>query len=223
MSATVEAVTQYNAISNPDQQVSIADVQAMGFDLNARVGPQADFREAEAQRGLEQGLGLIAQSTLAGSPIGALSTVLESGQQSMTDALFGAFEKITGYGKKDLPNIGLDRIPTTQELTKGLISSKDTMDPASFSITPSSQPSTITDTEVGFTGPTNTYDYGLDGHDPIPVPKLTLQQSEKKEEVTTDEIVEKKEREPSDNAIAIIMQAYGIPRPKAIDLIKGVA
>ena len=220
---TVEAVTQYNATSNPDQQVSIEDVQAMGFDLDARVGPQADFREAEAQRGLEQGLGLIAQSTLAGSPIGALSTVLESGQQSMTDALFGAFEKITGYGKKDLPDIGLDRIPTTQELTKGLITSKDTMAPASFGITPSSQPSTITDTEVGFTGPDNIYDYGLDGPDPIPVPKLTLQ-PEKKEEVTTiDEIVEKKEREPSDNAIAIIMQAYGIPRPKAIDLIKGVA
>ena len=46
----------------------------LGFDLNAAVGPQADFREAEAQRGFAQGLGMIVRS-LAFGPIGVLSDI----------------------------------------------------------------------------------------------------------------------------------------------------
>jgi len=131
--STVEAMAQYNATSPQDQQVSISDVQNMGFELNAPVGPQADFREAEAQRGFGQGLGMIGRS-LAFGPIGAMTDIALSGTgKGVLGHIGDMFEKASGYELPEVPDFGL---PTIQGTVEDLVGpSKDTMDPASFGIT----------------------------------------------------------------------------------------
>ena len=190
---TVEAVAQYNALSNPDQQVSISDVQSMGFDLNAAVGPQADFREAEAQRGFAQGLGLLAQTIAAGSPIGAITDIALSGRgEGYGKGVFGHFsdmvKDITDIELPELPDFG---IPSTQEIALDLFGpEQDTMSPGSFDIglSPSAEMSTPTDTDVGFTGfgTVGDYDLGFGGSEPIappPPPPVQKPVIKEKEEV----------------------------------------
>ena len=129
---TVEAMAQYNATSPQDQQVSISDVQNMGFELNAPVGPQADFREAEAQRGFAQGLGMIGRS-LAFGPIGVMSDIALSGTgKGVLGHIGDMFEKASGYELPEVPDFGL---PTIQGTVEDLVGpSKDTMVPGSFGI-----------------------------------------------------------------------------------------
>ena len=129
---TVEAMAQYNATSPQDQQVSISDVQNMGFELNAPVGPQADFREAEAQRGFAQGLGMIGRS-LAFGPIGVMSDIALSGTgKGVLGHIGDMFEKVSGYELPEVPDFGL---PTIQGTVEDLVGpSKDTMVPGSFGI-----------------------------------------------------------------------------------------
>tara|TARA_R100001129_G_scaffold177755_1_gene152882 strand:+ start:808 stop:2232 length:1425 start_codon:yes stop_codon:yes gene_type:complete len=187
---TVEAVAQYNAISNPDQQVSISDVQSMGFDLNAAVGPQADFREAEAQRGFAQGLGLMAQTIAAGSPIGAITDIALSGRgEGYGKGVLGHFsdmvKDITDIELPELPDFG---IPSTQEIALDLFGpEQDTMSPGSFDIGLSSlaEMSTPTDTDVGFTGfgTVGDYDLGFGGSEPIAPPPVQKPVIKEKEEV----------------------------------------
>jgi len=130
--STVEALSEYNATANPDQQVSISDVQNMGFELNAPVGPQADFREAEAQRGFGQGLGMIGRS-LAFGPIGAMTDIALSGTgKGVLGHIGDMFEKASGYELPEVPDFGLPTIQGTVEDVVG--PSKDTMAPASFGI-----------------------------------------------------------------------------------------
>ena len=148
--STVEALSQYNATSNPDEQVSISDVQNMGFELNAPVGPQADFREAEAQRGFGQGLGMIGRS-LAFGPIGAMTDIALSGTgKGVLGHIGDMFEKASGYELPEVPDFGL---PTIQGTVEDLVGpSKDTMDPASFGIDAEiSSASNLTDADVGYT------------------------------------------------------------------------
>jgi hypothetical protein len=135
---TMEAMAQYNATSMPDQQVSISDVQSMGFDLNAPVGPQADFREAEAERGFRQGMGLLAQTIATGSPMGALTDIALSGSgkgygKGVMGHMADMFEEATGVDLPEAPDLG---IPSFQEIASNVFSpEEDTMDPASFGIT----------------------------------------------------------------------------------------
>ena len=133
---TVEAMAQYNATSPQDQQVSMSDVQSMGFDLNAAVGPQADFREAEAQRGFAQGLGMIGRS-LAFGPIGVLSDIALSGRgegygKGVVGHVADMFEKVTGIDLPEKPDLG---IPSFEEVTLDVVGpAKDTMNPGLFGI-----------------------------------------------------------------------------------------
>jgi hypothetical protein len=195
---TVEAVSQYNATSNPDQQVSISDVQSMGFDLNAPVGPQADYREAEAQRGLAQGVGLLAQTVATGTPIGALSTVMMSGSgedygKGVLGHMADMFQEATGVDLPEAPDLG---IPSFAEIASGVFGpEEDTMDPASFDITGVTEESigseafgfadlsTPTDEEVGFTGPTDSYDYGFPRSREVAPPPVQKPVIKEKEEV----------------------------------------
>ena len=183
---SVEAVSQYNAISNPDQQVSITDVQSMGFELNAPVGPQADFREAEAQRGFAQGIGFAAQTLATGSPIGVMSDIALSGTgKGVLGHTVDAFEKATGFELPELPDIGIS-IPSYQETAVDFFGpAQDTMAPGSFGIGSSSATGIAapTDTEVGFTGPTDVYDYGFDGPEQIAPPPVEKPVIKEKEEV----------------------------------------
>jgi len=180
---TVEAVSQYNAISAPEQQVSITDVQSMGFELNAPVGPQADFREAEAQRGLAQGIGFAAQTLAAGSPIGALTDIALSGTgKGVLGHTIDAVEKATGFELPELPDV----IPSYQETAVDFFGpSQDTMAPGSFGIGPSSATGVAapTDADIGFTGPTDVYDYGFPRAREIAPPPVEKPVIKEKEEV----------------------------------------
>ena len=180
---TVEAVSQYNAISAPEQQVSITDVQSMGFELNAPVGPQADFREAEAQRGLAQGIGFAAQTLAAGSPIGALTDIALSGTgKGVLGHTIDAVEKATGFELPELPDV----IPSYQETAVDFFGpAQDTMAPGSFSIGPSSATGVAapTDADIGFTGPTDVYDYGFPRAREIAPPPVEKPVIKEKEEV----------------------------------------
>jgi len=179
----VEAVSQYNAISAPEQQVSITDVQSMGFELNAPVGPQADFREAEAQRGLAQGIGFAAQTLAAGSPIGALTDIALSGTgKGVLGHTIDAVEKATGFELPELPDV----IPSYQETAVDFFGpSQDTMAPGSFGIGPSSATGVAapTDADIGFTGPTDVYDYGFPRAREIAPPPVEKPVIKEKEEV----------------------------------------
>ena len=122
---TVEAVAQHNAES-PGLEVSISDVQSMGFDLNAPVGPQADFREAEAQRGLAMGIGLLAQG-----PISGLATIATDGK-----GMVGMLSEVLGI-EEEVEELGFGKIPSYQEVALDIFGpSKDTMEPGSFGISP---------------------------------------------------------------------------------------
>jgi len=186
---TVEALAEYNAtMSNPDSQLSISDVQSMGFELNAPVGPQADFREAEAQRGLAQGIGLMAQTIAAGSPIGALTDIALSGRgEGYGKGVLGHFsdmvKDLTDIELPDIPDFG---IPSTQEMAVDLFGpEQDTMAPGSFGmgLSSSREMSTPTDTDVGFTGPTDSYDYGFPRSREIAPPPVQKPVIKEKEEV----------------------------------------
>ena len=182
----VEALTEYNAKSSPDNQLSITDVQSMGFELNAPVGPQADFREAEAQRGLAQGIGFAAQTLATGSPIGVMSDIALSGTgKGVLGHTIDAVEKATGFELPELPDIGIS-IPSYQETAVDFFGpSQDTMAPASFGIGPSSATGIAapTDTDIGFTGPTDVYDYGIDGPQQMAPPSVEKPVIKEKEEV----------------------------------------
>ena len=196
---TVEAMAQYNATANtPEEQVSISDVQSMGFDLNAPVGPQANFAEAESYRGLVQGLGLLAQTAVTGSPMGALTDIALSGTgKGVMGHMADMFEEATGIDLPEAPDLG---IPSYQEMAAGLLGpEQDTMDPASFGITSVTEESigpeafgladlsTPTDEEVGFTGfdTVSDYDLGFGGSEPIAPPPPPVQKPviKEKEEV----------------------------------------
>ena len=136
---TVEAVAQHNAES-PTLSISINDVQSMGFDLNAPVGPQADFREAVAQRGVAQGIGL-----MAAGPMTGLATIATDGKGVM-----GLVAEELGI-KDKLDK--LDVLPSYQDLALDVFGpSKDTMQPGSFGISPTTADlSTPTDSQIGYT------------------------------------------------------------------------
>ena len=180
---TVEALTEYNAMTNPDSQLSISDVQSMGFDLNAAVGPQADFREAAAQKGLAQGIGFVAQTAVTGSPIGVISDIALSGTgKGVLGHTIDAVEKETGI---ELPELH-DVIPSYQETAVDFFGpAQDLMDPSSFGISPSSATGVAapTDADIGFTGPTDVYDYGFDGPEQIAPPPVEKPVIKEKEEV----------------------------------------
>ena len=182
----VEALTEYNAKSSPDNQLSITDVQSMGFELNAPVGPQADFREAEAQRGLAQGIGFGVQTAIAGSPIGVISDIALSGTgKGVLGHTIDAVEKATGFELPELPDIGIS-IPSYQETAVDFFGpAQDTMAPGSFGIGPSSatEIAAPTDTNIGFTGPTDVYDYGIDGPQQMASPSVEKPVIKEKEEV----------------------------------------
>jgi hypothetical protein len=183
---TVEAVSQYNATSPQEQQVSISDVQSMGFDLNAPVGPQATFREAEAQRGFAQGMGLVAQTIASGSPIGALTDIAMSGRgkgygKGVVGHMADMFEEATGIDLPEAPDIG---IPSYEEMAVGLLGpEQDTMAPGSFGITGVTEESlgpeafgladisTPTDEEVGYVGYEDFNDYSRLYRQPRPTPQ----------------------------------------------------
>ena len=142
---TVEAVAQHNAES-PTLSVSINDAQQMGFDLNAPVGPQADFREAVAQRGLAQGIGL-----LAAGPISGMATIATDGK-----GIVGMLSEVLGI-EEEVETLGFGKIPSYQEVALDFFGpgpERDTMNPAGFNISadPVAGPSTPTDEDVGFTG-----------------------------------------------------------------------
>tara|TARA_Y100000401_G_scaffold24485_1_gene16860 strand:+ start:388 stop:1758 length:1371 start_codon:yes stop_codon:yes gene_type:complete len=183
---TVEALTEYNAMTNPDSQLSISDVQSMGFDLNAAVGPQADFREAAAQKGLAQGIGFLAQTAVTGSPIGVISDIALSGTgKGVLGHTIDAVEKATGFELPELPDIGIS-IPSYQETAVDFFGpAQDLMDPSSFGISPSSATGVAapTDADIGFTGPTDVYDYGFDGPEQIAPPPVEKPVIKEKEEV----------------------------------------
>jgi len=122
---TVEAVAQHNAES-PGLEVSINDVQSMGFDLNAPVGPQADFREAVAQRGLAQGIGL-----LAAGPISGMATIATDGK-----GMVGMLSEVLGI-EEEVEALGYGKVPSMQEVALDIFGpSKDTMEPGSFGLSP---------------------------------------------------------------------------------------
>jgi hypothetical protein len=176
---TVEAMAQYNATANtPEEQVSISDVQSMGFDLNAPVGPQANFAEAESYRGLVQGLGLLAQTAVTGSPMGALTDIALSGTgKGVMGHMADMFEEATGIDLPEAPDLG---IPSYQEIASGVFGpEEDTMAPGSFGIglSSSAEMSTPTDTDVGVTGfdTIGDYDLGFGGSEPIAPPPPPVQ------------------------------------------------
>ena len=230
---TVEAVAQYNAISNPDQQVSISDVQSMGFDLNAPVGPQADYREAEAQRGLAQGIGLVAQTIAAGSPMGALTDIALSGSgkgygKGVMGHMADMFEEATGVDLPEAPDLG---IPSFAEIASNVFGpEEDTMDPASFGITGVTEESigpeafgfadlsTPTDEEVGFTGfgTVGDYDLGFGGSEPIappPVQKPVIKEKEEVIEIPSPSFPVRDTTPPS--RVSRIANIYGIDEDAA--------
>jgi hypothetical protein len=157
---TVEALTQYNAISPVDSKVSVEDVQNMGYDLNAPVGPQASFNEAERERGLAQGLGLVAQTIATGSPLGALTDIALSGTgKGVMGHMADMFEEATGFDLPEAPDIG---IPSYEEMAVGLVGpEEDTMDLSSFGITSEPEAYSLEDTfgiqsfDLDFSPPTN--------------------------------------------------------------------
>ena len=105
---TVEALTKYNATSPVSQKVSVEDVQNMGYDLNAPVGPQASFNEAAREEGLAQGLGLVAQTIATGSPLGALTDIALSGTgKGVMGHMADMFEEATGVDLPEAPDIGI--------------------------------------------------------------------------------------------------------------------
>ena len=196
---TVEAMAQYNATSPQDQQVSMSDVQSMGFDLNAAVGPQADFREAEAQRGFAQGLGMIGRS-LAFGPIGVLSDIALSGRgegygKGVVGHVADMFEKVTGIDLPEAPDLG---IPSFEEVALDVVGpAKDTMDPAAFGITGVTEQtigpeafgladiSPPTNEEIGFAGfnTVNDLSLGFDGSGQIAPPPVQRPVIKEKEEI----------------------------------------
>jgi hypothetical protein len=122
---TVEAVAQHNAES-PTLSVSINDAQQMGFDLNAPVGPQADFRESVAQRGLAQGIGL-----LAAGPISGMATIATDGK-----GMVGMLSEVLGI-EEEVEALGFGKIPSYQEVALDVFGpgpERDTMNPAGFGI-----------------------------------------------------------------------------------------
>jgi hypothetical protein len=157
---TVEALTKYNAISPVDSKVSVEDVQNMGYDLNAPVGPQASFNEAERDRGLAQGLGLVAQTIATGSPIGALTDVALSGTgKGVMGHMADMFEEATGVDLPKAPDLG---IPSYEEMAVGLVGpEEDTMDPSSFGIEAEPEAYSLEDTfgiqsfDLDFSPPTD--------------------------------------------------------------------
>ena len=157
---TVEALTQYNAISPVDSKVSVEDVQNMGYDLNSPVGPQASFNEAERDRGLAQGLGLVAQTIATGSPIGALTDVALSGTgKGVMGHMADMFEEATGIDLPEALDIG---IPSYEEMALGLVGpEEDTMDPSSFGIEAEPEAYSLEDTfgiqsfDLDFSPPTD--------------------------------------------------------------------
>ena len=191
-------MAQYNATSMPEQQVSISDVQSMGFDLNAPVGPQADYREAEAERGFRQGMGLLAQTIAAGSPMGALTDIALSGSgegygKGVMGHMADMFEEATGLDLPEAPDLG---IPSFAEIASDVFGpEQDTMAPGSFGITGVTEESIgpeafgladlspPTDEEVGFTGPTDSYDYGFPRSREIAPPPVQKPVIKEKEEV----------------------------------------
>ena len=157
---TVEALTKYNATSPVSQKVSVEDVQNMGYDLNSPVGPQASFNEAERERGLAQGLGLVAQTIATGSPMGALTDIALSGTgKGVMGHMADMFEEATGVDLPEAPDIG---IPSYEEMAVGLVGpEQDTMDPSSFGIEAEPEAYSLEDTfgiqsfDLDFSPPTN--------------------------------------------------------------------
>ena len=162
----------------------------MGFDLNAPVGPQAAFAEAESYRGLAQGMGLLAQTIATGSPMGALSTVMMSGSgEGYGKGVFGHFvdmvEDVTDIDFPEAPDLG---IPSFAEIASDVFGpEEDTMAPGSFGIglSSSAEMSTPTDTDVGVTGfsTIGDYDLGFGGSEPIAPPPVQKPVIKEKEEV----------------------------------------
>ena len=157
---TVEALTKYNATSPEDSKVSVEDVQNMGYNLNAPVGPQAAFNEAERDRGLRQGLGLVAQTVVTGSPMGALTDIALSGtNKGVMGHMADMFEEATGIDLPEAPDIG---IPSYEDIAVGLLdSAQDTMDLSSFGIEDEPEAYSLEDTfglqsfDLDFSPPTN--------------------------------------------------------------------
>lgn len=156
---TVEALTKYNATSPEDSKVSVEDVQNMGYNLNAPVGPQAAFNEAERDRGFRQGMGLLAQTVATGSPMGALTDIALSGTgKGVMGHMADMFEEATGV---DLPEVDLG-IPSFSEIVSDVFGpEQDTMDPASFGIEDQPEAYSLEDTfglqsfDLDFSPPTN--------------------------------------------------------------------
>ena len=183
---TVEALTKYNAISPVDSKVSVQDVQNMGYDLNAPVGPQASFNEAERDRGLAQGLGLVAQTIATGSPLGALTDIALSGTgKGVMGHMADMFEEATGVDLPETPDLG---IPSYEEMAVGLVGpEEDTMDPSSFGIEAEPEAYSLEDTfgiqsfdldfspptneEVGYVGYEDFTDYSRRYRQPRPTPQ----------------------------------------------------
>jgi hypothetical protein len=157
---TVEALTKYNATSPENSKVSVQDVQNMGYDLNAPVGPQASFNEAAREEGLAQGLGLVAQTIATGSPLGALTDIALSGTgKGVMGHMADMFEEATGVDLPKAPDLG---IPSYEEMAVGLVGpEEDTMDPSSFGIEAEPEAYSLEDTfgiqsfDLDFSPPTD--------------------------------------------------------------------
>ena len=93
-----------------------------------------------------------------------------------------AVEKATGFELPELPDV----IPSYQETAVDFFGpAQDLMDPSSFGISPSSATGVAapTDADIGFTGPTDVYDYGFDGPEQIAPPPVEKPVIKEKEEV----------------------------------------
>ena len=212
---TVEAMAQYNATANNrEEQVSISDVQSMGFDLNAPVGPQAAFAEAESYRGLALGAGLLAQTAVTGSPMGALTDIALSGTgKGVVGHVADMFEEATGIDLPEAPDLG---IPSFAEIASGVFGpEQDTMAPGSFGIglSSSAEMSTPTDTDVGVTGfgTIGDYDLGFGGSEPIaplPVQKPVIKEKEEVIETPSPTFPVRDTTPPS--RVSRIANIYGI-------------
>lgn len=84
----MEAMEAFNAQFGPNSAISAVDLGMLGYSPNSAVGPQAKSNEAERERGLYQGLGLVAKGAVLG-PTAVLSDLMLSGKTDEPDSIFG--------------------------------------------------------------------------------------------------------------------------------------
>ena len=84
----MEAMETFNAQFGPNSAISAVDLGMLGYSPNSAVGPQAKSNEAERERGLYQGLGLVAKGAVLG-PTAVLSDLMLSGKTDEPDSIFG--------------------------------------------------------------------------------------------------------------------------------------